>query len=424
MEILTTLPQPARQPETPQLAERPISEDLDYYKATMSQFFYRHDPDTQVTFTFHNRGQQRILDYVDPSRLQEHFDAVQTQGWTVPELQRLGQITINGGQRAFSDEYLGYLREAELPPVEITYDEKKDDIVPRTTGDWPLVTFWETVVMREISRQYFEGYLQAEGIPVARVQDEGDRILDENIAQLKSDPTLKVMEFGTRRAFSPAWHRHVVERLAEECPENLLGTSNIGYAELTGTDPKGTTAHEADMVFTALADARGQDMRGAHGQFLDKWYDFYGHDYSVALTDTFTSDFFFRDFGSERAARWKGVRQDSGDPFVFGRKLVDFYRRVGVDPATKVCTFSDALTVQKSKELHQEFGGAVIDAYGIGTKFSNDLGLKPLNTVMKATHAYDPAVDRGAYTVKMSDDAGKHTGPDELFPKYQTTFTS
>lgn len=388
---------------------------LDYYKLTMSQFFYDHEPEAEATFTFHNRGSQRLADNIRPEELQEAFDAQRASAFTATELAYLGSLTMADSSPVLSEGYLDYLHQSQLPPVEVGYDTDSRDLTISTTGPWPLATFWETAVMRTVSSAY--------GRKDSAIYDEGNRRLTEKIAAIKADPTLKIIEFGTRRAYSPDWHKHVLGRLATECPANLLGTSNIGFAPLTGLQPKGTFAHEAPMGYAALADARGEDVRASHGRFLDEWLDYYGPEYSIALSDTFTSDFFFRDFGPERAEAWRGIRQDSGNPAMVGRNLLRLYQRFGVDPLDRVCLFSDSLDIPKVQALHEEFGPQIQDIYGIGTKLTNDVGQPALNIVMKATHFRDPSTGQEADSVKLSDDPGKHTGPLDLVRQYQTIFT-
>jgi hypothetical protein len=46
----------------------------------MSRLAYQQDPNAQVTYTLHNRGSQRIIDYVDPKQLQANFDVLSGQG--------------------------------------------------------------------------------------------------------------------------------------------------------------------------------------------------------------------------------------------------------------------------------------------------------------------------------------------------------
>lgn len=56
----------------------------------------------------------------------------------------------------------------------------------------------------------------------------------------------------------------------------------------------------------------------------------------IALTDTFTTRPFFDDFvaNPERARRWKGLRQDSGDPIKFIPMAKEAFEKVGADPKT------------------------------------------------------------------------------------------
>ena len=407
---------------SPTLAETDalLTAGLDYYKPTMSQLAYKHEPDTQVTFTLHNRGDQRFADYLEPGQLQERFDEIQARGWTRQETEFLGSIVVNDGQRAFSQNYQEYLRTHDLPPVEIGYDETSQDLFVETTGDWPMAMFWETQVMADVSEYFFENYLIAHDINPVDVYNEGDRRLSEKIAVLQAHPDIRIVDFGTRRRFSLKWHEHVLERLVEECPDSLVGTSNVALSQKFNLKPIGTFAHEMPMVYAALAEIRGQDVRESHNGFLEDWYNLYGEEYSIALTDTFGTDFFFEDFTAEQARKWRGVRQDSGDPFVFGEQLVKFYQELGINPKSKVLVFSDNLNFRKIVDLKQQFGDRINDLDGIGTNLTNDLGLTALNMVMKATRVR--VAEASAFTVKLSDDKGKHTGPPESVALYEDKY--
>jgi nicotinate phosphoribosyltransferase len=395
---------------------------IDYYKFTMGQFFFDHEPYVEATFTFQNRGTERLADYLSPAELQDHFDAERDRGFNPIELSYLGTLSMRDGQSVLSDAYLHYLKHMTLPSVEVGYDTTKQDITIQATGNWPIVTYWETKVMRDISALYTTRYLQKNDLSLAYVCNEGDARLSQKIEQLNADPTLKIMEFGTRRAAFPAWHKHVFERLITEAPATIIGTSNVGFSALTAAPPQGTVAHEADMGVTALADARGGNMRAAHGQFLDDWYNYWGQDYSIALTDTFGSDFFFSDFGSERAVAWNGVRQDSGNPEEFANKYIRFLGQNGIDPTTKSLIFSDGLTISAAQSLHAQFGNMIKDTYGIGTNLTADTPLPPRNFVMKATRFHDLRTDQIADAVKLSDNPGKHTGSAEKIGLYQQIF--
>ena len=394
---------------------------LDYYKSTMSQLLYEREPDVEDTFTFKNRGEERLTDYIAIENLRTRFEDIRGRGWQPDELVYLATLLDKQGQRVFDDRYLEHLSKTELPPVDVTCDEETGDIAIKTTGPAVMATFWETVVMSEVNEAYFEGYVRAHGIDLKEIYDEGDRRLSEKIAVLQANPDIKFADFGTRRRFSLRWQRHVLERLAEECPDNLLGTSNVALARSLRQPPIGTFAHELPMIYAGLADARGEDIRASHNRMLEDWYDRYGEDLSTVLPDTFGTDFFFDDFTPEQAEKWRGSRHDSGDAIDYGEKMIKFYEDLGVDPTTKAITFSDGLNIDEIVLLQAHFKGRVGTLFGWGTTLTNDLGIKPLNIVMKATHVRT-ADSREADTVKLSDDPGKHTGPAEKIEEYEHEF--
>lgn len=399
-----------------------LTTGLDYYKPTMSQVHYEQHPDTEVTFTFKNRRTEQLLtEYIDQAKLQDRLDLLRGTGFTDEELTYFRGLTHPDGTNVFGEGFIDYLATHELPEVTVGVDPETQDLAIQTTGDAPLVTFWETVVMSEVNEMYFEEYVQANGIDIMALYEEGDRRLSEKIAILQANPDIKFSDFGTRRHFSYRWHRHVTQRLAAECPENFMGTSDLAIAMQENLTPIGTFAHEMPMVYAGIAQALSKDVRASHGEFLKDWRNQYGENLSVALTDTFGTEFFFADFNQEEAEAWKALRHDSGDPIEFGEKVIKFYEERGVDPATKTIVFSDGLDIDTIVKLHKHFQGRIGNVYGWGTTLTNDLGLPALNIVMKATHIRTPE-GYEADTVKLSDAIGKHTGPEDLVHTYQTEY--
>ena len=72
---------------------------------------------------------------------------------------------------------------------------------------------------------------------------------------------------------------------------------------------------------------------------LDSWVKEYGILNGIALTDTITTECFFRDFQLTFATLFSGVRHDSGDPMLWGEKIIEHYKKLGIDltcdPANK-----------------------------------------------------------------------------------------
>lgn len=393
------------------MSESKLSQGLDYYKATMGQLQYETHPEAEVTFSLKNRSPNLLSEFVDPTAFQERLDNLKS-GWQPSELAYLASLQNQDGTAQFSENYLDFLADNPLPSVAVTLDER-GDIATTATGPWPLVTFWETVVMSELNELYFSGKLASEGRSLSDLYREGDARLDDKIARLQERPDIKFSDFGTRRRFSYDWHKHVITRVASELPNNFVGTSNIYLAHELGLKPIGTFAHELPMVYAALADQTGGDPLDSHSRVLEDWQKIYRGDLSTALTDTFTTSFFFSDFTPEQAEQWQALRHDSGDPIEFGERVIDFYTKRGIDPQGKTIVFSDGLGIDTIIQLADYFKGRINVTFGWGTTLTNDLGVSANNFVMKAT-----SVD-GVATVKLSDSAGKHTGTPEKITLYK-----
>jgi nicotinate phosphoribosyltransferase len=68
--------------------------------------------------------------------------------------------------------------------------------------------------------------------------------------------------------------------------------------------------------------------------------------------------------------------------------------------------------VAKAIALYRHFGDRVQLGFGIGTNLTNDVGLQPLNIVMKLVEA------NGQPVAKLSDTPGKTLATDETFLAY------
>ena len=396
---------------TPRLGT--LTNGLDYYKLTMSQLQYEHYPTTAVTFRLQHRGSADLLRYIDIDALQADLDALAQQGFLASELAYIAGLRSSSGDAVFAPAYIDYLAQHHLPAVRVSSQDGQLQV--ETSGVWPLVTFWETIVMSAVNQHYFAGYV-ARHERMLDVYAAGQQRLDAKIAVLQSNPAIKIIDFGTRRRFQADWHTHVVQQLHQHCPQNLIGTSNVALAYQLGLRPIGTFAHEMPMVYAALTDRHGGDVRASHQRFLQDWYARYGVDLAIALTDTFGSNFFFADFRLHQAQQWRGLRHDSGDPIAFGERTIAFYAERDIDPLTKTIVYSDGLDMATILHIQQHFAGRIQLAYGWGTNLTNDVGLTPLNIVMKTSSV------EGQPAVKLSDHVGKHTGPAAKIAAYQQFF--
>lgn len=103
----------------------------------------------------------------------------------------------------------------------------------------------------------------------------------------------------------------------------------------------------------AVGALRGYDQ--ANGLGLDLWVAAYPDALLLALTDTFSTETFYKDFTSERAQKWFGLRQDSGDPFVYAPRAQEVYESLGVEyKDKKIIIYSDSVDVDKAIKLREQ----------------------------------------------------------------------
>ena len=251
-------------------------------------------------------------------------------------------------------------------------------------------------------------------------QKESKRIIYNKIKEyikiLQENPEVVFMEFGTRRRFSRDWQEYVVRRFKEAVPNQITGTSNVSLAMKTGLAPRGTMAHELFMIMSGIMHGSDDEIRASHNQVLREWWDEYGYDLSIALTDTYGSEFFFNDFSKKQAEDWKGLRQDSGVPGYFLKKQLQFYGDRNIDSRKKIFAPSDGLELGKILLLHNQSRGKIIQLPGWGTNATNDMGLKTLTMVVKATESC------GYGTVKLSDNPAKTMGKREDVKRFMKIF--
>src|SRR5690606_19045664 len=112
------------------------------------------------------------------------------------------------------------------------------------------------------------------------------------------------------------------------------------------------------------------------------------------------------------AKLFDGLRHDSGDPIVWGERALAHYAKLRIDARTKRMVFSDGLDLPTALRIYRHFADRTQMGFGIGTNLSNDVGIKPLNIVMKLTGAYGQSV------AKLSDAPGKTLCRNETFLAY------
>ncbi len=369
--------------------------DTDLYKFTMMQAVLHQFPEAEVEYRFLCRSPDQDLSGLK-SGLERELENLCTLQLDPRELGYLKSL------RYIKDDFVEFLRLFHLQSrfVEISENDDRLELVIR--GPWLHTILFEVPLLAIISelhhRRHHPDHDLADGrsrleAKIARIRelDEADRFI--------------LSDFGTRRRFSRDWHREVVTTLAREIPGSMRGTSNLKLALETGLVPIGTMAHEFIQAAQALGPRLSMTQRFA----FDAWAREYRGDLGIALSDTYSLQAFLRDFDMYFCKLFDGARQDSGDPFEWAEAVIDHYRRNRVDPATKNLVFSDSLTIDKAIAIWQRFRDRARVSFGIGTHLTNDVGVEPLNIVLKMTAC------NGQPVAKLSDSPGKVICTDESY---------
>jgi len=376
----------------------------DLYKFSMGQAIYHHYSDYKTTWTFKCRNEDVRF---TPEMIEEIRHQIKLYcglRFTEEELQYLNDI------RWIKGSYVDFLRlwEPRYEDFHISVDEN-GDLSLETFGTWLNTSMYEVPTLAIVNEVYFR-----------MAYDYDELFADfrkkaaEKIAKLKAGEYElgSYSEFGLRRRLSGEAQDYIVRELAEAKVEGsrFVGTSNVYLAKKYGLTPVGTMAHEWIMC-VGQGDHRHNPAYSNYFA-LDAWVSEYGVLNGTALTDTITTDCFLRDFRLTFATLFSGVRHDSGDPIVWGEKMLKHYEFLGVDAKTKTLLFSDSLNFEKATKIYRHFKDSCKVAFGIGTYLSNDTSQKALNIVMKVTKC------NGQDVAKISDVEGKSMCKNQEYVDY------
>lgn len=370
--------------------------DNDFYKFTMQYAVVKLYPDTRAKYEFINRGEHPFPDGFAEA-LKKRIEEMSYLALTREEKSYL-KIACP----YLNSAYLDFLQGYRYDPSEVEVEQNGNDLSVKIHGYWYRTILWEVPILSLISELYYELTNQK--------RDTDEKVIETVKKKAESYRQLgvKVAEFGTRRRHSYEVHKQIAESLKKYGESSYVGTSNVHFAMTTGVKPIGTHAHEWFMYHGARF-----GFKVANGVSLDRWVNVYHGDLGIALTDTYTTDVFFTQFNKKLAKLFDGVRHDSGDPIEFAEKTIDHYNKMGIDPLHKTIIFSDGLDLEKVKKIADVLTGSIGISFGIGTNLTNDVGLKPMNIVIKLISIAEPDIP-WTNVVKLSDEKGKHTGDKKM----------
>lgn len=376
--------------------------DTDLYKFTMMQCVLHQFPGAEVSYRFRCRTPG-----VD---LSPYADEIRDEVMHLCTLTfKDAELAYLGGLRFIKSDFVDFLSLFHLKDkyIRVTKDPACDfGLSIEITGPWLHTILFEIPILAIVNEVYFRH--------IAPVPDEaeGMRRLRAKIALLKNEPDnadLRVSDFGTRRRFSSAWQEKVVRVLIDELGSPIFsGTSNVDLARRYGLVSIGTMAHEYLQACQAL----GPRLRDSQVFGFEMWAKEYRGDLGIALSDVYGIEPFLKDFDMYFCKLFDGARHDSGDPFVWGERMIEHYRANKCDPRGKSLVFSDGLTVPRIIELYRRFHRRIGIGFGIGTNLMNDLGPQPLNIVVKMVRA------NGQPVAKISDNPVKGMCDDPTYLAY------
>ena len=372
--------------------------DTDLYKFNMNQVIFHKHTDLVGEYHFLCRNENVIFTKEMLNEINEQVDHLCKLKFNDDELNYLRSI------RFIKDDYVEFLRlwHPIRDYVNIYLDNKKLNVIVK--GPLFSAMQFEIYLLEIINEVYFRFKYDYEKLRKSAILR-----LEDKIKGFKEGKyTFKFAEFGCRRRLSREWMDYVIKRFKDEVP-NMVGTSCVYFAKKYNLKPIGTFAHEYVQMYQGIDYI---PLAYTNHYAMKDWYDEYKGDNGTALTDTLTTDLFLMDFDRSMVNNYTGVRHDSGDPYIWGEKIINHYKKYDVDPKTKTLLFSDSLNFDSAEKIYQYFKDKIKVSFGIGTFVTNDTEEEALNIVIKLQYV------NGRPVAKISDSAGKTMCDDEEYLKY------
>jgi nicotinate phosphoribosyltransferase len=361
--------------------------DTDWYKLTMRRVVATKYPNAIAIYEFINRGNHKFP--------KDFHYALQDQ------IESIGILSLTESEKSWAianQTSLIVNGSIKYDTSQVIIDQDGSNLGIKIIGRWSESILWETTLMPTISELFYKmtGQTVSPGF-MQRMDQKSVEWIDNECYW---------SDFGTRRRFSYSVQDEV-NRIYRHYQPFYQGTSNPHFAMKYNLPVLGTYAHEAPMAMQRLA----QPGQFHEMEWLNNMAQLYGAENVLILGDTLGLDVILR-YGVD-LARFGGFRIDSGDPLEAAKKVVVFYKDKNVDMSTKTVLFSDGLntnTVLMLRAAMAKLAPELIVRFGIGTHLTNDVGLKPMNMVIKMTHIAKDSTSPFESVVKISDSPGKESG--------------
>lgn len=375
--------------------------DTDFYKFSMNMVMFHKHTDLCGEYIFKCRNKDVKFTEEQFNEINEQIDYLCSLTFTDEELNYLRSI------RFIKPDYVEFLRLWRPLRDYVHTSFENGELSIHVNGPLFSCMQFEIYLLEIVNEVYFRMHPRK---TYEELEKSAKEFLFEDIKKFQNHVyNFKFAEFGCRRRLSGDWEDFVVKTLSQELPNNMVGTSNVYLAMKYHLTPIGTYAHEYVQMFQGIDDI---PLAYTNKFAMQDWYDEYKGDLGTALTDTLSTDLFLLDFDRANANNYSGVRHDSGDPFVWGEKIINHYKKYGIDPKTKTLLFSDSLNFDKAQTLHNAFIDRTKVSFGIGTYISNHTCEPALNIVIKLQYV------NGKPVAKLSDEPGKTMCQDASYANY------
>lgn len=362
--------------------------DTDLYKFNMNQVMFHKHTNLNGVYLFKCRNKGVVFTPEMVDEINAQIDHLCTLTFTDEELNYLSSL------RFIKYDYIEFLRLWRPLRKYVRCFLTAGELYVEVNGPLFSAMQFEIYLLEIINEVYFR--IQYKDRYFA-LQKEAIKRLESKVADINSGKyDFKFAEFGCRRRFSRDFQEFAVRRLLTT--GKCVGTSNVKLAMEYGCKPIGTYAHEYVQMYQGIPSVT---LAYTNKLAMDEWFEEYQGDNGTALTDTLGTDLFLMDFDKLHAMCYTGVRHDSGDPFIWGDKIINHYIELGIDPKTKTLLFSDSLDFDRAQEIYNYFRDRINVSFGIGTFLSNDAGVPALNIVIKLQYV------NGHPVAKLSDVPGK-----------------
>ena len=368
--------------------------DSDLYKLSMQYFVLDHYSDVDVTYTFNNRDKSMVFNQDAVEEIKRQIEFMSNLKLTDSEYD-----WMKNNLYFLPIAYRQYLAAYKFNPKQVHISLiQTGELEISIDGKWRDTILWEVPLMAIISEVYFN-YMNTDWNMDGQTQ-----LATFKAAQLSKSDCL-FADFGSRRRRSFKTHDLVVRTMKDF--KGFVGTSNPYLAMKHNVKAIGTCAHEAIGAVAAL-----ESLNHPNKIFMERWIETYEGSLGIMLPDTYGITSFLKDFSLEKSKLWDGVRHDSGDPYIFTDRIIEHYKKMGIDPTTKTIVFSDGLNTDTSISINNYCKSKIRCSFGIGTFFTSDFNKisddttksKAMNMVIKLTKV------NGIPVIKLSDSPGKSIG--------------